>query len=428
METTKNAKWRARPGGDKSGMAEAAGAWAMSGDVAVTIGSAKRKKARRRALVRSSRALQVPCGRLRIESRNSLCPMSDLQALLAHEQTYLLNVLLTLGREYQDARAAQLFRAKPGLRAISDDLLHHLAANMRRTFDASRAWGAERTTIVDIVFGEDIRKRKAILLPTDQNTMINDIVEKKADEKGAKTAAATPVNSLRTLYQRYDSTFENALEIMQCYAWIDTPDIFDMGVITAAYQYVTMVLQAQGVPPAIKVSFNRYLGRPMDQEPALEDVMLYHYHRMRINLDMFIARRKEDSPFSIALKREAPAAAQDEANALIMTCAQHVQGIQQLKASGGQLSPEQRAYYAKALNAPADRITAEHAAAHEQAQLNEKRKALTEKLSTMSAGGPPMDMKLMQIAESQKRLEFVAQTMRQSGMNPDKEPPKAVQK
>jgi hypothetical protein len=340
----------------------------------------------------------------------------------AQEREYLLQTLSRVSREYLDLRVAHLYRARVDLRGRIEDLLHQLAESLKGVFRGAKSFGPERVQVVDIVFSDDWRRRRAILTPTDQNTIVNEVME-RADEQKGKTATTTPINSVRALYAHFDKALEPIVETLQTFQWVDLPDAFDAANVEVACHYIGQILRVQGIPDPLRESFNRALNRPDSQGVELEEAMLLFYHRARLNIESFSNRRELEPAHNVALAREPVPGAAEEINGLIVAYATRLQSAAQIQ-KAGDLSSDQRAAAAKALGVAPEQATAEWFLAFEAAHLSKDLKALAEKLLRRETGGQPFDYKRRQLSEFRKKLEGIAKQLKGIGIDLEKDAPK----
>lgn len=345
--------------------------------------------------------------------------MSD---IIAQEHQYLHQTLMRHVREYYDLRLAQMIRTRPALRSQMDDLTFQLMHNMSALLGGSKPFGGERYTVCWLIFGDDLVKRKALLTPTDQVTLFNEVIEKE-DEKKAKTASLTAITSIRSLYSHIDPSLDKIIETLQSFLWIDLPDVFDYSVVEVASGYIGQILKTRGVPENLVPCINHSLRRGPADPVALEDALLVYYHRMKRATTAFLSRLADQKPYSILIRREPAAQTHDEIHQLIMGCAQHLANAGNVQRAGA-VAPEAAQAYARMMGVAPEQVTAERVVAFEGAQLAEKKKHLAERLATSGAGGTPTDLKTTQAAEAQRKLETLGQHLASAGVQLEKEPPK----
>jgi hypothetical protein len=340
----------------------------------------------------------------------------------AQEREYRTQTLARAAREYLDLRVAHLYRARPSLQGRIEDLIHQLSENLRNTVLSKRSFGPDRIPVVDILFSDDHAKRRALLQPTDQSTIVNEIVE-KSEAGAAKTATTSHINSVRTLYAHLDPPLEMVVETLQTFQWLDLPDAIDAANVEAARNYLSQIIKAQGVPEPLRESFNRSINRPEAQAVELEEVMLLFFHRMQANAQKFAERRKDEPAHVVALCREPAANLNEEINALLLACGNRLRGAAQLQAAG-QLSPEQREAAARAMDTEPGEASLESVLAFEAAQLAKDKKRLADKLQAQNVGGKPFDYKRRQMAIFEEKLAAMAEQLSSIGVDLSKEPPK----
>jgi hypothetical protein len=345
--------------------------------------------------------------------------------IITQEHNFLLQTLMRHASQYYELRVAQMYRSRPGLRGHLDDLNFLLMTNLKLLLGGSKPFGGERRTVCWLVFGDDITKRKALLNPTDQVTLLNEVVEKEDDNK-KQTAGMGAIKSIRTLFSHIDSSLDSIVQTLQSFLWIETPDVFDIAVVDVASGYLGQILQARGVPDNLKPCLNHSLRRALDEPVQLEEALLTYYHRLRRAATNFQHRFEDAKPFSMVIRREMTPQGSEEAHRLIMECAQHLSNAAGVHKAGA-VSPEAAQHYARIMGAAPEQITVERVVGWESAQLTEKKKTLMERLETATAGGHASDMKALQAADANRKLEMFGQHLTQAGVDLSKDPPKLRQ-
>lgn len=342
--------------------------------------------------------------------------------LVEQEHQYYFSVLERYAADYLNLRVAHMVRVRPSLRGHLDDLVHQVKLQLFRVLRANRPFGGKRLLIVDLLIGDDAARRKNLMTPTDQNTMINDLID-KADDKTAKTGTITSIKNLRTLYSHFDTSMEMVVETLQTFVWLDLPDVIDFSNLEISLTYLMEVMKNRGITDRVKASVNRQLRRELARDLAMEEAILLHVHRCRAFLKA-LHLRLDDEPIHMQLfRRELMVADSDQVNQLIMKCAQHIHNAGQMRTAGA-LTPEQAAHYARAMGiANVEQVTLDVAMQFERQNLLETRNKLASEIATAASSGQPINHKLNQLKDLNAHFDKICAALKQAGVDLDKPAP-----
>jgi len=339
------------------------------------------------------------------------------------EHSFFHGVLMRYATEYLGLRVAHLVRVRPSLRGHLDDLTYQVRLQVERVFWGYRPFGGKRIFILDILIGDEMQKRKDLLTPTHQNTMINDVIDKEDDGK-TKTGTTASIKNLRSLYGHFDKNLETIVETLQTFVWLDFPDVIELANVEISVTYLMEILKTRAIPENIKRSVNHQLRREIARDLPLEEALLLHYHRAAAFLKSSKERLDHEPIHMQLIRREMLVAENEPVNQLIMKCAQHMHQSGQLR-PGQPLAPEQAQAYARALGVAPEQVTADAAIQYERRNLGEVRNRLASELANASTSGQPVNHKAQQWRDLNGHMERIAGALKQAGVDLTKPAPVA---
>jgi hypothetical protein len=331
-------------------------------------------------------------------------------------------VLMKIMTEYLNLRVAHLYRVSESIRGQLDDLTYQMLSQIEAAIEGTRPFGGVRYELVDILIGDHVDKRRALLTPTDQNTMINDFID-KAEEAKDKTTTLSAIKDIRTLYNHFDPKLDLIIEALQSFVWIDFPDVISTANCEVSMASLAEIMKNKAVPDGLKRRTNRQLNRPLDGDLSLEEAILLHAHRVQVNVKLLKAARTAEEPYMRMIRREIQVSENEGVNQLIMKCATHLHNATQVQ-KGNEVSDQQKAAYGQAMGVDPAKITKESVIQFERKNLLDSRNRLAGELMTHSNAGPPVNHKELQLRDLMARFEKICGALKQAGVDLEKEPPK----
>jgi hypothetical protein len=205
-------------------------------------------------------------------------------------------------REYMDIRFAHASRVNPHIQHIYEDIRWQQMTSLRLVMESSKAWGPDRYYVADVLCEDNEMRKKSLFLPTDQNSILNEIVNIKEKHDAAQRAGQLPIRDMRTFYTALDPSLERVVELIQTWIWWDLPDACDLVAFEHQYQVLQKVINIKlegAVMDHYQKTFRKTAG-----EITPHMVVEYELSRMDNILKRFLERRSMDAGHETIVKRD----------------------------------------------------------------------------------------------------------------------------
>ena len=305
--------------------------------------------------------------------------------------------------DFLDKRFGQARRINPSAGRAEMDMRLHMGEVMRHVLSEAKGFGPLRIGVADILSGTDTEKIRALFNPTDQVSLLNEIVP-VAEELKQRRAGQLEIRDIRTLYRALDPSLEKILTLVQTWIWWDLPDSAERHRFDVQEQIIQNLRTCTLDQPLLD-----YYRQEMKTRPGVEltraDLVKFELARAKDIVDRFETRRLGEGGHEIIgvnLDREGST----EADACTIRLAKRLMAVEKMRLLGD-TEPEKnvRDYYAPQIGVPADRITAQAIVDYELRMARRERQTLVEILTTNCPTGETLSYKVVIAQDLRRRFE-----------------------
>ena len=204
-------------------------------------------------------------------------------------------------RDYMDIRFAHACRVNQHIRHIYEDVRWQQLASLRHVISRSKAFGPDRYYVADILCEDNASRKKALFTPTDQNSILNEIINLQDISDKDKTAGQLPIHDMRTFYRSLDPSLEHVVELIQTWIWWDLADASDLVLFEHQVQVVKKVMEIKMEGPIIE-HYQKVLHKA-GEDLERKDIVSYEFKRLEDILKGVEERRAEDEGYMMIVKR-----------------------------------------------------------------------------------------------------------------------------
>lgn len=212
-------------------------------------------------------------------------------------------------RDYMDAREQQLVRINKKVQNVIKDVTWMHLDILRHVLQKPKAFGGEKFRVADVLSGADDLKRKALLSSSDQNSIMDEIIDRPDEATGKK--AADSIHDMRTLFRAIDPSLESLVQLIQFWVKWDLPDAADLHSFDEQIRRLKALRSIQ-LTDDIRGRYRQALGKPADVAITDDEIFQMEMKRLEQIASRFCARRHEDEPFQLIIRREGEAEAGEE--------------------------------------------------------------------------------------------------------------------
>jgi hypothetical protein len=205
-------------------------------------------------------------------------------------------------REYMDIRFDHASRVNPHIRHIYEDIRWQQMASLRLVLESSKAWGPDRYYVADVLCEDNELRKKSLFLPTDQNSILNEIINLKEKQDTARRAGQLPIRDMRTFYTALEPSLERVVELFQTWIWWDLPDACDLVAFEHQYQVLQKVLNIKIEGPVM--DHYQRIFRKTAAEISPRMVIEYEVSRLEHIMKRIEERRSLDAGHEMIVKRD----------------------------------------------------------------------------------------------------------------------------
>ncbi len=311
-----------------------------------------------------------------------------------------IDLLMAQIRDYIDTRALAAIRINPRLEGMYEDIAWQQMTQVRLVLAGYKAFGPVKVMVADILLSDDEKKIRDLFNPTNQVSILTEIVQMKED-KGQKTAGQLEVHDMPSFYKALDPSLEKIVLLIQSWIWWDLEDATDLVKIEQILGRILQIDQA-GVPQALAAYYAEQFRVPAQH--MTQDVVVGHELGCAMDtLKKIQSRRETEEGYRVIIKREAPKDASPEA--LIRAMGRHYMMLDALREGRG-LDENMRLQFSKALGIAPHEVTPERVVPVVERALEEGRTRLRAAL-TGQGGGKPFDYKRWQFDQLNHKFEQV---------------------
>jgi hypothetical protein len=305
--------------------------------------------------------------------------------------------------DFLDKRFGQARRINPSAARAEADMRLHMGEVMHSVLARPKGFGPERLVVANILASDDAEKRTALFNPTDQVSLLNEIVPVEEELK-QRRAGQLEIHDVRTLYRSLDPSLEKILTLVETWIWWDLLDAAER------YRFDVQERILQNLRGCtLDATLVEYYRQVMKTRPGVEltraDMAKCELARAKEILDRFEARRQSDGGHQIIgvnLEREGNA----EADACAVRLAKRLTAAEKMRLLGdGEVEKGIRDYYAPQIGLPADRVTAQAIADYENRLARRDRQTLLDLLTNNCVTGETLGYKQVLLQDMRKRFD-----------------------
>jgi len=205
-------------------------------------------------------------------------------------------------RDYMDIRFAHAARVNPNIRHIYSDIKWQQLTSLRLVLESTKAWGPDRYYVADVLCEDNENRKRSLFIPTDQNSILNEIVNLKDKDEAKRRAGQLPVRDMRSFYTALDPSLERIVELIQTWIWWDLADACDLVAFEHQAHVFQKVLNIK-LEGAILDHYQK-IFRKTAAEISHEMIIEYEFERLEAIYKRILNRRSEDHGYEMIVKRD----------------------------------------------------------------------------------------------------------------------------
>jgi hypothetical protein len=212
------------------------------------------------------------------------------------------NAIIRKLQEFMDIRFLHAVRANPGIKDVYEDIRWQQLMTIRLILEHTKSWGPERYYVADVLCDDNVSRKRSIFNPTDQNSILNEIINLKEESKKGKRAGQLPIMDMRTFYSALNPNLERVVELIQTWIWWDLADVSDMVAFESQAQMLKKVLTIKIEGPIL----DHYVKimKMADSEIGKKIVAEFEFKRLVALEKTYEDRREFDFGYNMIIKRD----------------------------------------------------------------------------------------------------------------------------
>jgi len=205
-------------------------------------------------------------------------------------------------QDYMDIRFAHACRVNPNIRHIYEDVRWQQLTTLRLLIESTKAWGPDRYYVADVLCEENELRKKSLFNPTDQNSILNEIIDIKEELDKERRSGQLPIRDMRTFFTALDPSLERIVELIQTWIWWDLADACDLVAFEHQAQVIKKV-QGLKIEGAVMEHYQKIL-RKAASEIDKKLVLDYEFNRLNTIFERIRERRTLDAGHEMIIKRD----------------------------------------------------------------------------------------------------------------------------
>jgi len=302
---------------------------------------------------------------------------------------------------YFELRFQQITRIKPSLVSMYADVLWQQMHKVRDVMGHEKMFGPQRLRVGDILASRDEAKRRAIMGPIDQASILNELVPEQ-DETAERRPGYVVVRSTRALYTSVDPSLGPIIELTNIWLWWDILDAADMFNFKEQKKLIEK-LRSEEISGQMQETYRDWMGRRDERPITRQEILSYEFGFLESIFRNFLQRRYDEDSYMKIIKRD-PVGGDDSLDDLIITLSRHISARRRLAGKEG-LDEQLREYYAKTFKCDPAEVTAERAISYEDVTILRLREDLRIGLERGAVLGEPYDYKMAQAKQMARDVE-----------------------
>lgn len=327
----------------------------------------------------------------------ALMPLTDKQRQRVEGIVSHVNEMLT-------KRFALAARINPKLKNIESDIKWHQMETLRRILSNAKGFGPVKILVADILCSADEKKKRALFTPSDQVTVMNEIIT--SDDDTTKTAmGGAEIRNLKDLYSALDPSLETVLLLVQTWVWWDLRDASDQYRFEIQEERL-QILRTKEVDDAMKEFYRKEMELSPGANITQDGVLRFELQRTKDIVEHYRQTRNAENGYQVIVVSE-EMAGNMECDIATVQLAQRLKLIEKLEKDKDKLEPELLKKYAARMSTRVEQLTAEAVIEFEKMHANQERMQLYEKLAQGGTLRKTNNFKLLKLEEMQSRYEIL---------------------
>ncbi len=307
---------------------------------------------------------------------------------LSPQQAKRVEGIVKLVKEFLDARFEHALRINPNISHVQEDLSWQQIVTLENILKDTKAFGPVRYYVCDILASDDEAKKDALFSSTDQNSIMNEIVNLTEDTADRRIGILS-IRDMRSFYKSLDPSLERIVELIQTWLWWDLPYAADIFCFDQEYHRI-LKLAKQSLNEKIADYYRKAMRRTGDVELTKHDILEYEVESLEHILKRLIKRVDNETGFDMILKRDKlPSEALDN---MIINLARHKSNLKKIKEMDT-ITEELRKTYSKMLQVQPQDVTREMIIQYEQTSAYQLQIKVRDTLNLGQALGEPYNYK-----------------------------------
>ena len=316
--------------------------------------------------------------------------------------------------KYLGMRFSHAKRLNPRFGQIEIDLKWHELVHVRFVISQTKSFGEFRHRVADIMTSFDAEKKRAIFSPSDQNSIMQQLVTQE-EEAHAKTSGATvQIRDLQSLYHAIDPALQAMVELLESWVWWDLRDAADMFHLSLRFKAIRKLMQTE-LNDKMVAHYRQLLKGESIGALNKGNILIFEFKRTESLLDDFANRREIEEIQEQLIARESTGNQSLDSDTIQL--AQHIRATKRLQDPNG-MDSALRDYYAKALHCPPEKVTTQDALEFEHRYIVRAREELAQALHGGGAAGEPFNFKERELREARNKLAALKSPKKDLGSAP----------
>lgn len=208
--------------------------------------------------------------------------------------------ILSYMRQYVALRQAKVVEFNPRFGPVINDITWIHLEILRKVLEKAKVFGGEKYRVADILTGGDDARRRVLLSTTgEQNSIMDDIIE-RSDESGKGVDQS--IHDMRSLFRCTDPSLERLVQLIQHWVKWDLPDAADLHAFDEQVRRLTALRNYQ-LNDEVRARYRQALGKGQDAAVSDSDIFEVELRRLDQIAGRFCGRRNEDEPHEWIISR-----------------------------------------------------------------------------------------------------------------------------
>lgn len=208
--------------------------------------------------------------------------------------------ILDYMRDYLAAREQQVIRMNSRVENVIDDIIWIHLEILKHVLQKPKVFGGEKFRVADVLSGFDDQKRKALLSASDQNSILDELIDRNDETNNKKGADA--IHDMRSYFRTIDPALESLTQLIQYWVKWDLPDASDLHSFDEQVRRLTALRGIQ-ISDDIRNRYRQALGKPPEVSVSDDEIFQIEFKRLEQIAGRFCSRRSEHEPYQLIIRR-----------------------------------------------------------------------------------------------------------------------------